>query len=252
MPAGLLTTPDASWPRGWKWGLFAAALGGGLVAFRLLAGDVFNGHVLETAVYQFQPVDLLWAIPVGLAGAMGGLFFNKMQIILPPLTRRLNSKPVLRSLSGGVVLGGAASIFPLILFSGQHELQPLHDSRTEVVFAFILLAGIAKFFVTSYLMTTGWKGGQFLPIMFGGAAFGLATAMLIPSITPAVAVVGGMAGATVAVIRQPIAVVALLLFFFPPKLAGVMVIATLVGLLVARPFALPPGQLSFGGGMKGE
>jgi H+/Cl- antiporter ClcA len=246
--AGLLPADDPAqpWPRGWKWGLMAAALGGMLVTTRFLLGDLFSGGLLDTAVYQFQFPDLLWAVPVGLAGAAGGLFFNKLQAALPRLTRGLNGRPVLRSLSGGVVLGVFASIFPLILFSGQHELQPLHDSRTEVVFGFILLTGIAKFFVTSYLMTTGWKGGQFLPIMFGGAALGLAASMLLPGISPSVAVVGGMAGATVAVIRQPAAVVVLLLLFFPPKLAGVMIVAALVGLLAARPFALPPGQITFG------
>lgn len=247
--AGVITD-DEAWPRIWKWVLFLAALAGALAAFRLLIGDLFSGKILETAVYQFQYIDLLWAVPVGIAGAMGGLFFNKLQTILPRLTYGLNDRPVLRSLSGGIVLGVLASIFPLILFSGQHELQPFHDSRTEVVFGLVLLTGIAKFFVTSYLMTTGWKGGQFLPIMFGGAALGLSAGMLIPAISPAVAVVGGMAGATVAVIRQPVAVVILLLLFFPPKLAGVMIVAALVGLLVAQPFALPPGQITFGRAMK--
>jgi len=169
---------------------------------------------------------------------------------LPRLTKGLNEKPILRSLSGGVALGALATIFPLILFSGQHELQSLYDSRVGTLFWFILLTGIAKFFVTSYLLTTGWKGGQFLPIMFGGSALGLAVGMLIPGISPIVAVIGGMAGATVAVVRQPIVVVVLLLLFFPLQFVGVVVMATVAGLLISRPFALPPSQMAFGRGEK--
>jgi len=244
-PAGIVAE-DEPWPRAWKWALFLVALVSGMAMFKVVVGDLFSGGLLETAVYQFQYLDLLWAVPVGIAGAFGGLFFNKLQAILPPILQGLNGQPVLRSLSGGIVLGVLASIFPLILFSGQHELQPLHDSNESALFWFVLLSGIAKFFVTSYLLTTGWKGGQFLPIMFGGSALGLSIGMLIPGVSPIVAVVGGMAGSTVAVIRQPIAVVILLLLFFPLKLVGVMVVAVLAGFLIARPFALPPGQIAFG------
>lgn len=244
IPAGVMTAEEV-WPRVWKWALFLVALGGGLMAFRFFVGDLFSGKLLDTAVYQFQYSDLLWAIPVGIGGAAGGLFFNKMQATLPHLSKSLNNRPVIRSLSGGVVLGLFASIFPLILFSGQHELQPLYDSQASTLFWFILFTGIAKLFVTSFLLTTGWKGGQFLPIMFGGSALGLAISILIPGVSPLVAAVGGMAGSTVAVIRQPVVVVVLLLLFFPLKLVGVIAVATLVGLLVARPFALPPGQITF-------
>ncbi|MBE2220746.1 MAG: chloride channel protein [Anaerolineae bacterium] len=245
VPAGVVAA-DEPWPRAWKWALFLVALVSGMATFKVVAGDLFSGGLLETAVYQFHYLDLLWAVPVGIAGAVGGVFFNKLQAILPPLLQGLKGRPVLRSLSGGMMLGVLASIFPLILFSGQHELQPLHDSSASVVFWFVLLTGIAKFFVTSFLLTTGWKGGQFLPIMLGGAALGLAISMLIPGVSPIVAVIGGMAGSTVAVIRQPLAVVILLLLFFPLKLVGVMMVAALVGLLIARPFALPPGQIVFG------
>jgi len=87
VPAGLMAD-DEPWPRTWKWTLFLFGLGGGLLAFRFFVGDLFSGKLLETAVYQFQYSDLLWAIPVGIAGTIGGLFFNKLPSYLTLLKVR--------------------------------------------------------------------------------------------------------------------------------------------------------------------
>jgi hypothetical protein len=67
--------------------------------------------------------------------------------------------------------------------------------------------------------------------MFGGAAFGLA---------PVVGVVGGMAGSTVAVIKQPIAPAFIILMYVPPPLYGAMIAAIAAGTILLR--AVPPAQ----------
>lgn len=241
---GVIENEDTAWPRAWKWGLLGTAVAAGIAGFVLFIGDLFSGGLIAVEAYEMNWIDLAYALPVGLAGALGGLLYVQLQNTLPLITDRLKKWPVLRSVSGGVVFGILASIFPLVLFSGQKELQPLYNSHAEQIAWFILLTGLAKFFVTSVLLSTGWKGGHILPVMFAGAAVGLAVSMFFPGIPPVVGYVGGMAGAAVVVMRQPLFVALMLLLFFPWQLLGVILVATLVGHLISKPFVPKPVQIS--------
>ena len=130
---GVIDNEDTAWPRAWKWGLLGTAVAAGIAGFVLFIGDLFSGGLIAIDAYEMSWIDLAYALPVGLAGALGGLLYVQMQNTLPLITDRLKKWPVLRSVSGGVVFGILASIFPLVLFSGQKELQPLYDSHAEQI-----------------------------------------------------------------------------------------------------------------------
>ncbi len=100
---------------------------------------------------------------VGRVGAAGGILFNLLQVDLPHLVRPLKQYPVFPDLSGGAALGLPVTFFPLILFSCQHEIGHLLQAPAINVFWFLLFTSLAKFFVTSYLLASGWKGGSSCP-----------------------------------------------------------------------------------------
>ena len=219
---GLLAkAPDAAeWSRPQAWALIAGAAITGLLALVLVVSDLFGAGFLDTASYQAQWLDLAYAILPGLVGTIAGLLFLEFLTLSEHLTQALDDKPIWRSLPGGLVLGILAMIFPLVRFSGQHEMQVLRDGFVQMGFWSLLLLGASKLFLTAFLIKTGWKGGQFLPIMFSSVAVGLAVGLVFPAIPPAVAMVAAMAAATTVVVGKPVAVLPLMLLMFSVKLVG--------------------------------
>ena len=183
-----------------------------------------------------QPVNMLLAIPVALIGAGGGMIFHLLSTQLNKYFSPLASRPLLRGIIGGVGLGIMGSLMPLTLFSGEHELRVLIDESAKMGFLLLFVLGVAKMLATTLCLATGWKGGIIFPPMFGGAALGLACSVLFPAIHPMVGVTAGMAATTAVIMRQPVAVIIILLGILRGETAGVIVVATLVGYTVTMPF----------------
>ena len=214
-------------------GLVAAIFG--LAAFLWLAGGLFGEIVTDAPRDFWEAGDLLWAIPVALVGTGGGTFYVLLHRHLPKITSPLTDRKIIRGLIGGIGLGILGSWMPLTLFSGQHEFETLVNQGMEMgVFALLLLAA-AKLLATNLCLSTGWKGGHIFPLMFSGAALGLACHAAVPALHPLVAVVAAMSAATVVVLRQPIAVILIMVVMIQIQFVAVVTLATLLGYLLTRP-----------------
>jgi H+/Cl- antiporter ClcA len=216
-PANRLTKALRSWPT-----LTAFAVGA--VAFSRVLNGLYSGGLLKLSA-PFQWTDLLWSLPLGLLGATGGGLYLALQTWTRKLVAPLQRKPILRGILGGTVLGLIASFLPLTLFSGQHLLQPTYDQAAQLGFWLLLLTALARLFLTSLLLATGWKGGQFLPIMFGSAALGLSVSVLFPIIPAPVAALAAMAALTAVVLPKPLIALILMALMFPLQYVGISIVA---------------------------
>ena len=71
-----------------------------------------------------------------------------------------------------------------------------------------------KVLATSLCLSTGWKGGRFFPMMFVGAAVGMAVASISESaVTPVVA--AGMSACVAALLRKPIPALVFMVLVLP-------------------------------------
>ena len=187
------------------WTLFPSLLSASVatVAFVALANSYF-GQLYAFPDYVPAARHLLQAVPLGLiGGAVGVLFFlflGRLQTWLRPMKSRL----VLRGLIGGVGMGIAGALLPLVLFSGEEELLELIERAAEIGVPMLIVLAFVKLLVTCLILATGWKGGYIFPILFVGAALGLAAHRLFPAIPVAVAVAATMAGALAATMRAPL------------------------------------------------
>jgi H+/Cl- antiporter ClcA len=206
-----------SWPS-----LIALVLG--VFAFSRLLNGLYSGGLLRLNA-PFEWADLLWSLPLGLVGAAGGVIYLIFQTWTRQWVAPLQPKPVLRGVLGGVALGLTALFLPLALFSGQHLLQPAYNQATQMGFWPLILTGLARLFLTSLMLATGWKGGQFLPIMFGGAALGLSVSVLFPIIPAQVAVLAAMAALTAVVLPKPLIALILMALMFPLQYLGISIVA---------------------------
>jgi H+/Cl- antiporter ClcA len=174
---------SASGAVSYVWALFPSLVASavGTAVFVLLSGAFF-GNLIVFPDFMPKLTDLLWAVPLALAGAAaGGVFiviFRWLRRIMEPLRKRV----VLRGLLGGLGMGIAGALLPLTLFSGEYEAIEVIDTAAEIGVAMLIVLAVVKVFITSLVLVTGWKGGYIFPTMFAGVALGMALHLIFPSI----------------------------------------------------------------------
>jgi H+/Cl- antiporter ClcA len=143
----------------------------------------------------------------------------------------------MQSLAGGVVLGLLGAASGIVLFSGHTRIQDLIDDDVSNTPGFLMsIAGPRRSPLRRSWLPDG-REGRFFPIMFAGAAAGLAVSHVLRGLVPVVALAAGMSAAVAGLIRKPIAAMVLPAFLFPPALYGVVVLVSAVGALAATALA---------------
>jgi H+/Cl- antiporter ClcA len=212
--------------RNWirRWPTIIAFLAGGVVFVRRLDG-LYSGGIFDLRAYPFQWADLLWTIPLALIGALGGWLYHKLQQWMQQWFAPLKEKPVLLGLLGGFSLGLTAIFLPLVLFSGQHQFNPMFQDAVQLGFWVLLLTGIARLILTSMMLNTGWKGGQFLPIMFAAAALGLSVSVVFPVVSPSAAALGAIGALLTVVLPTLRSALILMVLLFPIEYIGIIIVS---------------------------
>jgi H+/Cl- antiporter ClcA len=161
--------------------------------------------------YQF-----LWAIAIGVLGAIVGTLIRQSAVSLVPTiaARRVLLTPLL---GAGIALAAIAFAeltdrgADQVLFSGENALPALiQDADTWTVGALVLLV-LCKSLAYAFSLA-GFRGGPTFPAMFIGAAGGIALSHLpgLPMIAGAAMGIGAMA---VAMLRLPLTAVLLTAVF---------------------------------------
>jgi H+/Cl- antiporter ClcA len=196
-----------------------------------------TGRFFET-LYAFPNyiphlIDLAWAIPFGLAGALVGVCFmlglKRLRQLMQPLKRHL----VWRGLIGGLGMGIIGALLPLTRFSGEAETLDLIAQATQLGFLMLVVLAVSKLFATALLLATGWKGGYIFPVMFAGIAIGMAGKVLFPGVPTAVPVAAVLAGALAAAFRAPLFAALFTLTMVQAETAPVVAVAVLIGFVLS-------------------
>lgn len=207
--------------------------GGASVGFIALARGLYSGGFLNMSE-AFQWSDLLWSAPLALIGVLAGVFFRWLQSFTLARLAPWRAKPILRATLAGAVLGGAATVLPMMLFSGQHDLQAIYQQAAALGPALLLLIALVRLLLIALLLNSGWKGGQFLPLMFASAALGLAIIQVAPAVSAPASVLAVMTGLLAAALPKPVIALVIVALLFPPQYVGIPIVATLTVLALKR------------------
>jgi H+/Cl- antiporter ClcA len=200
-------------------GLLAAGIGS--VVFIGL-NDISGWGTFSLAIPDIPSFDsldgyeFLWAIAIGLLGAVLGTAIKRGGLILQPIvsTNRMLWTPV-----AGAVIALAAVVFAQttdrgldqVLFSGESALAPLiQDADSRGVGALVML--IACKGVAYAVSLSGFRGGPTFPAMFIGAAMGVALSHL-PGLPPIAGVAMGIGAMAVTMLGLPLTSVLLTTLF---------------------------------------
>lgn len=219
--------------------IVAASVGYGV--FFALTGYVFGGGYDFPAYEDWHVLDLVYAVLLGLLGGLLGLLFIRLYRTLRKWADRRRSRPVSLAMLAGLVLGIMGAFYPMLLFSGDSQIQDLIDDAAAMG-AFLLIAmAVLKVFVTATCLAFGWSGGYIFPSFFMGTALGLAVHQLLPFVPEIVCIVCVISGVSVALLKSPIALALIIQVLFDVHLAPIIAIAILAAfLLTYREELVPP------------
>jgi H+/Cl- antiporter ClcA len=219
-------TPGASRPL-----LFLAGtsglLGFLLCARLLLEGDGMRIHLPAYAL-SFDGTDMLQAIVPAILGGLAGLAFVAALPLAKALLARVGGV-VPQTIVGTLVFASLAAAFPILRFSGHHEMEALLEWGQGAGMAALLVLGLLKALALAVCLASGWRGGAAFPLLFAGASAGGAALYVMPGMAPTLALIAGMTAAITAGMGKPTAAVLITAFLVSPFAPGPLLVGALVG-----------------------
>jgi H+/Cl- antiporter ClcA len=225
------------------WVLFPSLLASAVatVAFVVLTGTFFR-TLYPFPGYSPHLLDLLYAAPLGLFGALVGILFTLALRYFQRLLAPLKAHVVWRGLLGGLGMGLVGALLPLTLFSGEAQTEALIHQAARIGVVMLVVLGLAKLLATTLCLASGWKGGYIFPIVFAAAALGLAVNLVFPGIPVAVSVAATMAGALVTALKAPLFAALFTSTLVQEETGVVIAVAVVVGALLTAFLALRAAQ----------
>ncbi len=169
---------------------------------------------------------LLLYLPVGFALY---LIFEAAEKVAGAGARRVPA--VLREVLCGCVIGALGLAVPMALFSGEEQMAELVETGAAAPWPIIGIC-LVKLLLTAFCLRFGMKGGHFFPLIFACTCMGFGLAGLVfPDPAEHVVFAAGVvtAAALGAQMKKPLAVTALMLLCFPPRMLLWLFLAAAVG-----------------------
>lgn len=167
------------------------------VIIKLGLGPIWHlPNYTYTGVFDFGLAVLfaLAAVAVGWAFIHCTKFFKSL----------FEKRPIpiyIKTLIGGILLGFISYYFPITRYFSHYELNDL--LLGEFTLNYLILILIAKVLAIAITVTSGWRGGFIIPLMFVGATLGLIISKIFPGISEPLAVISCMAAINACVTRTP-------------------------------------------------
>jgi chloride channel protein, CIC family len=184
-------------------------------------------------------IEFLWAIVIGLAGAVvaAGIFRSAQMLRRITERGRLLVTPVMGLAVGGLAIAFAAGTgrsSSEVLFSGQNALPPLVQNAASWTVGALVLLLVCKGLAYAISLSS-FRGGPIFPSMFIGAAGGIALSHVggLPMIAGAAMGVGAM---TAGALKMPLTGVLLPSLLFASDAVALMpivIVAVVVSFVVA-------------------
>ncbi len=201
----------------------------GFLAFFLLSKlNHRESFIVKFGESNITIKEIIWAIPLILIAMLLAYIYKAYGVILHKALKSIENKKLLKGIIGGVLIGIFGTIFPYILFSGEHELKKLVFEWGSMSGYMLILLSLLKLLLTEICLSTGHRGGHIFPLIFAGscAAYGVSMLFSLDPVFCLAIIVTGLASKA---IGNMFVAIFLLIFFFPPNAIIPMIMAAAAG-----------------------
>ena len=219
----------------------AALIGGGVGygVFLLLGGAGFANFLHLPPVQSYSVWDAVLMVPLALTGLVLALLTAVFMKTAAGFFGRLKDRIVLRALVAGAIFSVVGVLAPVMMFSGETQVQTLIDGAAGYGIAVLLVMAVGKLALLSVGFKSGFLGGPTFPLIFASVSVALALNLAFTDVPVAIFVAGIMTGAVYALFRTPLMVVLLTGFMLD---AGPTMVALIVLAIATVMIAMPPLQ----------
>lgn len=226
---------DLKAPKALKSAVYVIAVAAALGMMALL-GSLFgaSGGLPHFSEFSCSRNELLWGVPLALAGALAGWLTYPLGALFSKLSDVLGRHVVVKPVIAGVVLGCIGVVLPFTMFAGEAQTEQLAETWTTLGAGVLIATGLVKVFTTQLCLGLGWRGGHFFPLIFAGISLGYGLAALT-GVDPVFALCTVTSALLGAMMRQPIMAALLLFLVFPVRAVAILLVAAVIGSVVPVP-----------------
>ena len=212
------------------------AAGVGFLAFLAVQRAIGPDHSdLGIPGYRHDTLQLVAALVPAVLGALVGLAYVRLRgLVARVLTSPRLGSPRIQTLVGTALFAALATAFPVALFSGHDQLAGVATFAGQSSWALLAGAALVKILGMAVLVNSGWRGGEFFPLLFAGAAAGATALLFVPGLGLATAEVAGLAAATAVGLRKPVAAVLICALLIGQPAWGPLIVGATVSMLLLR------------------
>jgi H+/Cl- antiporter ClcA len=219
----------------------ASLIGGGVGygVFLLLHETGFVNFLHLPPVHSFRLLDALIMVPLALIGLVLAILTGLFMRIAQALFGRIREKVIVRALLAGLVFSAVGLFAPVVMFSGETQVQTVIKGAAGYGVALLLVMAVGKLALLSVGFKSGFLGGPTFPLIFASTSVALALNIVFTGIPVAILVGGIMAAAVYALFRTPLMVALLTGFMLD---ANASLLALIVIALATVMIVMPPLQ----------
>ncbi len=219
-----------------------ANLIGGSIGYLIFFAFGFSGlenylHLTETQ--PMAAVDIVLVVLCGLLGLVLALIAGGLFRGASALFGRFEGREVERALAAGIVFSIVGVIAPILLFSGETQIQTVVANPDAYGPLQLVAMAIVKLALLAVAFKSGFLGGPTFPAIFASVCAALALSLLLPGVRSDVLIGGVMAGFLVVLFKAPFMVILLTVVMLQAnaELTALIVLAV-AAVLIVQPYIL--------------
>ena len=214
------------------WNLLAGVIG---YFFVTLSGlPVFAKYIPFTPISTLKPEYALYAILLGLVGALVTLLIVVCFQVFGRVMGRFGERVVLRILVAGVVIAIVGYFFPEVWFAGETQIFPMIQNPAQFGVMMLLLLALLKILLLGLSFKSGYLGGPIFPALFSCTTVAMALSLLFPAIPVSILVLCVEAAAVSLLLNAPLAAILLVAVVgtADPFMIALMCLSTVTAMFV--------------------
>ena len=219
-----------------------ANLIGGAIGFLIFTGVGYSGLGNYLQLQEVPGVtftDVAITVPLALLGLILAIVAGALFRASAAFFGRLDDRVVLRALIGGAVFSVVGVLAPIVMFSGESEVQTLLSDPSKYGVGGLLGLALLKLALLAVAFKSGFFGGPTFPGIFASVSVALALSLVFPGARLDILIAGVMAGFLTVLFKAPFMVILLTAFMLQADVDVVaLIVLSVATVLIVQPILL--------------
>ncbi len=209
----------------------------GYLIFFAAGSSGLQNYLHLSSSQAIEPIDVLLVVLCGLLGLILALIAGGLFRASAGFFGRLKGREVERALIAGVVFSVVGIIAPILLFSGETQIQTVATDPAKYGAPILVAMALVKLALLAVAFKSGFLGGPTFPAIFASVCVALALSLLLPGVRSDVIIGGVMAGFLVVLFKAPFMVILLTVVMLQAnaELTALIVLAV-AAVMIVQPY----------------